>query len=569
MHIDCRRESLTSFLAARSFDLCIAGAGPAGMALAMALETSGLRILLLDSGGMRRRRDADALNDGEIAAGSRHCPAQLYRVRAVGGASALWGGRCMPLDPVDFIARPWLGLEQPWPITHSELIPFWQRAQALVEAGPYAYAGEDVPGGLAPILAGFSSPDITMQSVERFSPPTRFGARYGAQLAASAHITLATGTTVVEVLPSASGGAVRALLVASADGTRHRVIARAFVLALGGIETPRLLLASRTLSPEGLGNASGQLGRNYMCHLAGVTGRFTPAPGVRVARGYGRGADGVYCRRRFALTPAAQARVRAGNAIIRLHHPDLADAAHGSGAMSAVYLARFLLAPEYRIRLGEGGRIAPHLANIAASPGQVAGFAWQMLRARVLARRKFPSLMLEPPAGEYALDVHAEQLPNPASRITLSARSDRLGLPLPLIDWRYLPADIATIRSTLTVFQTALATHGAGRVRLEHDRLEADMLREGAYGGHHLGTARMSERARDGVVNPDCRVHGLANLFIAGGAVFPTSGQANPTLTIVALALRLAEHLGGALAKGGPLCPGLRAGLSPISVLTT
>jgi len=569
MLIEAGAAALRALIAAGDTpDLCIIGAGAAGISMALALDGSRLRVLVLESGATRPDRVADALNRGEVVQPALHCAPQHYRRRGLGGATALWGGRCVPLDPIDFAARPWLGLEQPWPVSHAEMVPTWQRAQCLVQAGPYDYAAGDVAGGLPLILPALRSDDITMESVERFSPPTRFGTTYRPALAASRNVTVLTGLTCVEITLTEAGSAVRAVTLAARDGTRLVLHARAFVLATGGIEVPRLLLASHRQQSQGVGNQHGQVGRHYMCHLAGVTGSFTPAPGVAVARGYGRGADGVYCRRRFAVTPAAQARAGIGNAIVRLHHPDLADAAHRSATMSAIYLARFLLPYEYRLRLGGQGAIPAHMRNVARDPAAVLGFAGRMLRQRRLARRKYPSLMLDPPNGVFSLDVHAEQLPNPASRITLGHGTDRFAMPVARVDWRYLPADIETVRGTLDLLRQAIATCQQGALSFDRDQLEADLLRQGAYGGHHLGTARMALQPRDGVVDAQCRVHGLANLFIASGAVFPTSGQANPTLTIIALALRLSDHLARSLADGGALCPGLRAAPSPQAALT-
>jgi choline dehydrogenase-like flavoprotein len=164
--------------------------------------------------------------------------------------------------------------------------------------------------------------------------------------------------------------------------------------------------------------------------------------------------------------------------------------------------------------------------------------------------------------------VHSEQLPNPASRITLSTETDCFGVPQPRIDWRYLPADIRSVQVTLAIFAQALAVGAHGELTFNPDHVEAEILRDGAYGGHHLGTTRMSPSPRTGVVDSDCRVHGVTNLFVASGAVFTTSGQANPTLTIIALALRLADHLRTrALAQEKlgplPLAPARAVGSSP------
>jgi choline dehydrogenase-like flavoprotein len=155
-------------------------------------------------------------------------------------------------------------------------------------------------------------------------------------------------------------------------------------------------------------------------------------------------------------------------------------------------------------------------------------------------------------AGHYSLDFHAEQEPSATSRVSLTAQRDELGLPRLLVDWCYTHGDVQTVRKAVQLFAQDIAQSGIGVFEYDPDSIELEMSRYGAYGGHHLGTARMGVDRRTSVVNSDCRVHGVRNLYVAGGAVFATSSQANPTLTIVALALRLASHLRVAAEGRGP-----------------
>jgi choline dehydrogenase-like flavoprotein len=398
---------------------------------------------------------------------------------------------------------------------------------------------------MRPMFAGFYDEAVSTDRIERFSTPTDFALRYGPTLEASRRITTLLHATCRQIVLSENGRAVEHVAVGVEGGNRFAVRARAIVLAAGGIEVPRLLLASNARSAAGIGNAHDQVGRTYMCHLAGTLGTVTPSAGPKPYHGYDRAEDGTYCRRRFSIEPWAQQAAGLGNAIARLHHPRIADPDHGSAALSSLYLARAALPAEYTRRLASGTppRHAAHVRNIARDPASAARFCADMLRRRFLASRKYPSVTETPRHGVFTLDVHAEQLPNAESRITLAEQRDRFGVPLPRIDWRYCPADIRTVRGTLALIGGALEAGGHATLAWDPASVEADMLRDGAYGGHHLGTARMSASPRTGVVDANCRVHGIENLFIAGGAVFPTSGQANPTLTILALALRLADHL--------------------------
>jgi choline dehydrogenase-like flavoprotein len=184
-----------------------------------------------------------------------------------------------------------------------------------------------------------------------------------------------------------------------------------------------------------------------------------------------------------------------------------------------------------------------HVGNVLTGPAEVCAFAWHMLRDRRLASRKFPSIIIKSRANLYSLDFHAEQQPNPDSRVTLGEQSDALGTRRINIDWRYTRRDVDTVSRALALFAADFARSGVGTFSYEPAEVEAEMIRYGAYGGHHLGTARMGSDPRSSVVDADCRVHGVDNLYIASAATFATSSQANPTLTVVALALRLADRL--------------------------
>lgn len=525
--------------AALRADCCVVGAGPAGIAVALAVADAGFTVLMLESGGLRPDARSQSLCEGTLAPGCAHPPPTDYRRRALGGSSTIWGGRCAPLDPLDLQARPWLGLPG-WPIAYDTLLPWYAEAAAFAELGAADFdAATSLPGGMRPMLDGFADGAVNTGGIERFSRPTDFGRAHRARLRRHPRIELLLRATACRLVVEPEGAALRDIDAATEAGNRLRITARAVVLAAGGIETPRLLLAS--------GIATEEAGRHYMCHLAGTLGRFTPAPGQRVFHGYERDPDGVYCRRRFAIAAAAQRAAGIGNAIIRLHHPPIADPGHGSAALSALYLCRAALPREYAWRIADGpGQTAAHLANLLRDPGGAARFGARMLFRRLLARRKYPSIIVAPRGG-FTLDVHAEQLPDPASRITLGLETDRFGTRLPHIAWRHGARDIATVAGTLRLIGEALRQGGHGTLTWDAAGLEAALLRDGAYGGHHLGTARMGASPRGSVVDQHCRVHGVANLYVAGGAVFATSGQANPTLTILALALRLGDHLGRVL----------------------
>jgi len=352
----------------------------------------------------------------------------------------------------------------------------------------------------------------------------------------------------VKIRLDANGQRVRSLGVSSLSGRRLEILADRFVLATGGLEVPRLLLASRDVQPHGVGNDHDVVGRYYMCHLAGTIGRLrVKGPAANAYHGYDISPDGIYCRRRIALLPRAQRARHLANFVARLHHPRITDPAHENSVLSLLYLAKPLIPYEYRKRLEEDAPSTAargrHLLNVVTGPTDAIRFAWHMLRDRKLAKRKFPSIIIHSRANIFSLDFHGEQLPYAASRVTLGSGTDALGQPRLHVDWRYTPQDIESVANSLALLRAALQQSGTAQFDFDPATVEAEVTRYGAYGGHHIGTARMGTDPRSSVVNADCRVHCVDNLYIAGAATFPTSSQANPTLTIVAMTMRLAHHL--------------------------
>ncbi len=530
-------------------DVCVVGAGAAGITLALGLLDSGLDVLMLESGGLEFEKTLQSLYDGEVVDERLHSPPDRYRQRRFGGTTTIWGGRCVPFDPIDFEARDFIP-SSGWPLDFATVLPFYRQANSLCEAGTFSYrADEAFDRPLAPMLAGFSSDNFSSDTLERFGCPTDFGRRYSHKLNAARNVRVLLHASVTHIQLDDTGRRTVSLAVANLQGKKFTIRARRFVLATGGLEVPRLLLASRDVHPAGVGNFHDVVGRYYMCHLAGTIGRIKINGELRNAwHGYDVSNEGVYCRRRLALRPEVQRSLQLGNFIARLHHPRITDPAHQNAVLSLLYLAKFVISYEYGKRLhGDDSssvrRWFNHLWNVASRPDEALGFAWHMLRDRTLAERKFPSIIVRSKANLFSLDFHAEQQPNPASRITLSGRSDSFGMPRIKIDWRYTPGDVDTVSRALALLRDDFRRSGIGTFEYDSGSVEAEMTRYGAYGGHHIGTARMGSDSRHSVVDSDCRVHEVGNLYIAGSAVFPTSSQANPTLTITALALRLAAHL--------------------------
>jgi choline dehydrogenase-like flavoprotein len=551
MICDARTADMTHLLV---FDLVIVGAGAAGIALALALRGTGLRTAVVEAGG--ERFSAEAQNDYAAArvAPATHSAGDMFRQRLLGGSTAIWGGRCIPFDPIDFAPRPWLARAS-WPIAYAEVARRLPEALRIAEAGqPEFAAGSALPDQAAPLIDGVHSANVVLDRIERFSKPSHFGKVWRDALARAADLVVYLHAPVTQVLTDDHARA-RGVRLAVA-GRNVELAAPRVVLASGGIETARLLLASNEVRPAGLGNSRDLVGRFYQCHLEGEVGQLQFLAHPRdVRQDYHLSHDGIYCRRYIWLSPAAQQVQQLAGLVIRPGHPGIVDPRHRNPVLSAMYLVKNFIVPEYarkmtmlehRIRAefaSNLGFYGAHGANMLRGAPRLALFGADWLRRRTLASRKLPSVVLTDPRGCYPADVNAEQEPNVISRITLAQTRDATGLPRVNIDWRATSADYERLERSLHCIAAAFAP--SGTVRYDLSGIDAAALRDliVPIGGHHIGTARMADTPADGVCDAKGEVFDTPGLFIAGAAAFPTSGFANPTLTLVALALRLAEHL--------------------------
>ena len=324
-------------------DLCIVGAGAAGITLALQFADSGLRVLLLEGGEEQKLPAAQSLYAGTVDTPDLHSPPDRYRERRLGGTTTVWSGRCLPYDPIDFERRSWIA-DSGWPISYEDVARHYPKAVALCEAGEPEFSAERVkPGGMRPLIRSFTTQNLDTDRVERFSCPTNFGDRYRHRLEASPNTDVILGANVTEILTAEDGSRVRGLTVRGLDGRRFTVSAHQVVLATGGLEIPRLLLASRDRHAAGLGNRSGLVGRFYMCHIAGTIGdlRLDVEPGD-VNAGYEQADDGTYCRRRLALTAEAQAELNEGILIAcMIETPEAVENAEAIAAVPGVDVLMF------------------------------------------------------------------------------------------------------------------------------------------------------------------------------------------------------------------------------------
>ena len=526
-------------------DLCIVGGGAAGIALAREFAATDTKICLLESAAeyhdpsqrLYAAGQASPKRARSIERGVHYGAEAIHsRLRYFGGSTNHWGGYCTPLTPWDLEKRDWIP-ESGWPIGWEELDRYYPKAQSLCEAGPYVY-DRSLWNGIGVENYAFD-PQRLVDRFYQFSPPTRFGDRYGGDLKRAPNIDVVFNANAIDIGLAANARAVDGIAIGTLSGKRATVRARRYVIACGGIENARLLLASDGVAKTGIGNGRDLVGRYFMDHLydsvgalatperpAGFLDRYAEIAPSDPAHPLG-GADPTVFQAAIGVADAAQRRNRTAGAVVFLRGDwEVADE-----GVRAVYDA--IMESEDSPSAADGHRLLRILSRLDT--------ALPELKNAVQGKR---------PDHLPVLFCIAEQVPNRSSRITLSADRDRLGMRRAHIDWRLSEIDRRTFARMPDLLAAEFGRLGIGRVYrapwLDDTApyvYRDDFSRILEPGRHHSGTTRMASDPGAGVVDADCRVFGVENLFVAGSSVFPTIGYANPTLTIVALALRLADHL--------------------------
>jgi choline dehydrogenase-like flavoprotein len=494
---------LKSFVDARTIpsgtiletDLAIIGGGAAGITLALALADKPIKVLMLESGGNDFDAKTQALYSGQQT-GVTYLPLESCRLRYLGGSTNHWGGWCRPLDPNDFDARPWVA-HSGWPISYKDVAPYYAHAQALVEAGPPLYdndklftdaGGAKIDLGNGGIVTSWFQFSKTQDSVL----PTHFAHRYGGDLKRIAQLTVMEHANVTKIGLAANAGSVDHLDVATLSGHKFTVKPKYVVLASGGIENARLLLASNDVMPQGVGNATDMVGRFFMDNpiprdvatMVLFNGQLAPYyQNTQVT-------NGIYYRATLVPSGAFQ-RERAV-----------------MGSLTTI---------ENNVELDDLGKAA--VVTTADALGVDAGNA-----------------------KAFTLGCGMELEPDPERRFTLTDERDALGMPKLKLHFTFSDTDLARYRETLKELGRQLLAARTGMIRIDKTTRES-WFETMDYGDHHCGTTRMSSDPHTGVVDANLQVHGILNLYIAGSSVFTTCGASNPTMNLVALTLRLANRI--------------------------
>ena len=517
-------------------DLVVIGAGPAGITLARELNGSGIRIALLEAGGMQPTQESQQLYEGDII-GWPAADLRIVRLRYFGGTSNHWVGFCRPYERIDFEARR-ITPHGDWPINNDELDPYYERAQAICQLGPYNYGLDywEQQSGLSRMP--FDEALVETKLVQ-YSNPTRFGPVYETELEQSDNITVYLNANVLELEPANGGTRVSRALIATYRDTTLDAVAETFVVACGGLENPRLLLNSRGRTAGGLANGNDLVGRffsgGYVVDTSSVLlGRNEQPPPLYMlpavpAEKLGIPDPSPLRLRAFLCLPEDLTReedlCNMNCELYPINPWSDSGSARESWNLLTEHIARF-----------RGAEYVPkHLRRVLQDLSRLRGHD-QPLPTPDLDLARYPSN-----AGVYSLHSYVEQLPNPHSRVTLSRERDRFGKNKLSLDVQFTSAENRSIKRLMEIFAQAFGQADIGRVRIDlpHDAVQL----RGGGATHHQCTTRMHDDPRYGVVDRNCRSHEVENLYLGGCSVFTRAGVWNPTLTIVALSVRMAEHL--------------------------
>lgn len=499
-------------------DLCVIGAGAAGLALASEFQQTRWRVLVLESGEARRTEAADDMNR-TLVDGLPHRGGTEGRARVFGGATTAWGGQIIPLRSSETDAREWVP-GSGWPLTAAELDAYYRRVERLLgmDGPPYddsAWARI----GVAP--PGFDPTQLRTR-FSQWAPLTRrnFAVLLRRMLSRSTNVDVVLGATVTGFDTRPDRNWVEAVRVRASSGRQYEVRARHFALCTGGIETPRLLLAA------GLANSSGTLGRFFQDHVSYVAAELDPTARNLIRRIFEpryRGRAMFTAKIEPTDTALRELRLLNCMAHVKFDIPEALGLLEVRQMMRAIQRGQMPVPSLHA--LGALTRGSMELTRLALG--------------RMARRRRAPS------RGAMYLMIDVEQAPNADSCITLSDERDATGLPRARVQWRLTGQEWDTVQRFLPMVREQWQRAGLGAMQLsgppDFNRIDGPAAARDIF--HHMGTARMSALPGGGVVNTQLRCHDIDNLHIAGSAVFPAGGIANPTFTILALTMRLADQI--------------------------
>jgi choline dehydrogenase-like flavoprotein len=528
--------------------VCVVGAGLAGIIFCLELSRlrPDLKLVLLEYGEASPGENS-LDNSIDVLTPKHHHPPGESTNKGFGGTSRTWGGRCVSYDEIDFLDRTILGENCTWdPSIFEDVKRYFTIAADYLECGPPHFSfAECFPDGKGAISDLFRSVEVTDDTLERWSRPTRFGEQHRKELEKRPNLTYLDPIEVHEITTSASGEV--AIKGSRRDSTESVAIqAATVIISSGAQETTRLLLKNPSLFG---GKVPHSLGKFYQGHVSGKIAsiQFSGDP---KKTDFGFHLDGgVYVRRRFQFTTEALVKHNLLNVALWLDNPLYGEASHKNGTLSFIYLmmklpvlSRKLAPPSIAESVTKGGTspVSAHLWNIVRNFPHSLLQPAALFAGRYLKAKKLPGVFLYNSQNRYALHFHSEQVPTEANYMRLGPDGNTL-----IIQYGYQREDVDSVIRAHDLLDKNLRSVNAGQLHYWHasDELPSAILAWSKDGIHQVGTTRISKGPDNGVVNYDLRLWSCDNVYVCSSSTFPTSGQANPTFLLAAFAARLADHI--------------------------
>lgn len=507
MHIDARNLENNSLIEG---DICIIGAGAAGISIALEFENTSKKIILLEGGGFDYDDRIQELYNGKII-GHPYYPMKASRLHYFGGSTGHWGGMCSTFDDIDFVKRDWVE-NSGWPIKREDIAEFYPKACSILDLGPCEWNTDYWLKQNPDFKELPLDKNVIWSKMWQFSPPTRFGKKYKDAVVNAKNIQLYTYANAVDITASDSIKTIQQVTVKNYAGKQHTVKASQFILACSAMQNARVLLSCNKQAPAGLGNDNDIVGRYFMEHAEIKTGEMWLNHTEKLL--FYSMDQFTKMRAELAISPQKQEELQVLNGSVSLMPLEMSNKTIPS------------------VKLWSSDDPRKSLDTFKK---------YSTLDKRNFIQRFFSKSIYQ----AYGLFTRAEQLPHPESRVVLSNERDELGMPRANLNWALSPIDKKTVLTINKLLGQQVGAAGIGRVKLKEFLLDNDVqLPDYTSGGwHHLGTTRMSDNPKQGVVDANCKVHGIDNLYVAGSSCYTTGGAVNPTLTVVAISLRLANYL--------------------------
>ncbi len=511
MHIDARYIDDNSLIEG---DICIIGAGAAGISIALEFMNSKYKVILLEGGGFEYDERIQELYSGKTT-GQPYYPLKSSELHCFGGTTALWGGMCSLFDPIVFQKRDWVELSG-WPITQDDLLSYYKRAHINLDIDEYDFSLKSYQKKDPSLKPLPLDNEVVWNKIWRFSKPTRFGEKYRDTIINAGNIHLYTYANVVDIVTNENISTANEVIIKNYAKKTHKIKAKYFILSCAGIQNARVLLAANKQAPKGLGNDHNLVGRYFMEHLEIKSAElwFKQETDLKLYINY------PVFRGELAIMPKKQAEYKILNGIV---------------SFTPLNFAKKI--PPF-IDLWSKDDPMENQKTV----NEVYYHDQRNMITRFLNRFEKNNNKHQ----AFELTIRLEQAPNPLSCVTLSSDTDELGVQKAALNWEFTTLEKKSILKIYEIIGQQVGASGIGRVKLRNDILDGDeksVPTSTSGGWHHMGTTRMNNDPKFGVVDENCKIHGIDNIYIAGSSCFPTGAGVNPTLTIVAMSIRLADHL--------------------------